>query len=264
MAPHWVFTYFCPALGTLLADAVWVSSIKAVKLAREAQNLGDLNPLPWGFGMANCICWVIYSTIINDYFVFAANCPGVILCSWYAMTALALLAKNDSAANKRKYNILEITVMSTIVLYTILAMIVGIALHGEQNYKAIVNTVGSIALVCNIAYYWSPCSTMLHVVQTRNAASLLLPMLVTNLLCATMWFFYGLLGANDPFIYIPNVLGILFATSGIILKLLLKSDVDAEKKMSVVSVGVGGVDSTTTTNPIVDNGTKNTKQDTEA
>jgi hypothetical protein len=55
MAPQWVFSYFAPTMGTLLAEAMWFSSIKAVRLARQAQDLGELNPLPWGFGVANCV-----------------------------------------------------------------------------------------------------------------------------------------------------------------------------------------------------------------
>jgi hypothetical protein len=58
MAPHWVFLYFAPTVGTFLADCVWVSSIKTVRVARANQDLGEVNPLPWGFGIANCVWWV--------------------------------------------------------------------------------------------------------------------------------------------------------------------------------------------------------------
>ena len=48
MVATWVINYFCPILGTTLANAMWVSSIPAVMEARSAQNLGNLNPIPWG------------------------------------------------------------------------------------------------------------------------------------------------------------------------------------------------------------------------
>jgi len=65
-----------PVLGTILADLIWFVSIGVIIDARKKQNLGDLNPLPFVAGMANCISWTVYSALIQDYYVFMANFPG--------------------------------------------------------------------------------------------------------------------------------------------------------------------------------------------
>ena len=35
-----------------------------------------MNPLPFPVVLANCISWIIYSILIEDYFLFFSNAPG--------------------------------------------------------------------------------------------------------------------------------------------------------------------------------------------
>ena len=166
--------------------------------------------------MTNCTIWVIYSVVIKNYYVFFSNFPGVILCFAYCFTALSLLSKNPTAKNERNRGILEKTLLGTISFYTLLALVVGIIL--DNDISAITNILGSIALVANILYYGAPLSGLVAVVRNKDSSSLLLPMLLANLSCSTMWFFYGWIGLDDLYIYVPNVLGMLFATIGIVIK----------------------------------------------
>lgn len=164
-----------------------------------------MNPLPFVTGMANCVIWVIYSAMIKDYFVFFANMPGVILCMFYTVTAMALLSKEQTPANDKAYAQMEKIFMVVITLYTMLALVCGIIITDNETNTLI---IGSTAMGINILYYASPCSNLLEVIRTRDATSLFMPMLVANLGCATCWFFYSLLALGDMNIYIPNIIGI--------------------------------------------------------
>jgi solute carrier family 50 protein (sugar transporter) len=171
-------------------------------------------------GLANCIIWIIYSTIIKNYFVFCANFMGVILLSSYSLTAIALLSRNPSEANAKSVMLLEKILILMITIYVFVALIVGIVLSGGDDAGVISNLVGTIALVVNIFYYAAPCSTLLRCIRTKNAESMLVPLLCANFTNATLWFFYGLIGLNDPYIYVPNILGMLFATVSLIVKFM--------------------------------------------
>lgn len=164
-----------------------------------------MNPLPFVSGMANCVIWVIYSVMIKDYFVFFANMPGVILCMFYTVTAMALLSKEQNKANDKAYAQMEWIFMVVISIYTMLALLCGIIIQDADTNTLI---IGSTAMGINILYYASPCSNLIYVIRTRDASSLFMPMLVANLGCSTCWFFYSLLALGDMNIYIPNSIGI--------------------------------------------------------
>ena len=214
----WVVDLLCPILGTVLADVMWIVSINAILQARKNKSLGELNPLPFVAGLANCIVWVIYSVFIKDYFVFFANFPGVILCMFYTVSSMSLLAKYSNEKNDKMYAYVEGLFMFTISFYTILALIVGIIV---TNVGFGSTFVGSIAMGVNIIYYASPCSVLMNVWKTRDATSLFLPLLLANLATALCWFFYSLIALNDVFIYGPNIIGIFLSCITISTKLYL-------------------------------------------
>lgn len=186
-------------------------------------------------GLSNCIIWVIYSVIIKNYFVFCANFLGVILLFGYCLTAISLLSKNYSADNASAVTHLERTLMTMITAYVIIALVVGIVLSGGDNDSVIENIVGIVALIVSIFYYAAPCSTLLKSIKTKDASSMLLPLICANLANATLWFFYGLIGLADPYIYIPNVLGIVFATASLIVKLTFPIPLQISQKLIVAA-----------------------------
>lgn len=207
-----------PLLGTILADIIWFVSIPVVLEARNKQNLGDINPLPYVAGLANCISWTVYSALIQDYYVFMANFPGVILCAFYSVTSMTLLAKQNDEKSNAKLALVEKLFMVVISLSTFFALVNGVIVH---DYGTNDDIIGSVALAANVIYWASPCSNLYSVIMTRDASSLYLPMLLANLGCATCWFFYGIVELNDVFIYLPNMFGILFSVTGIITKLVI-------------------------------------------
>lgn len=62
----------CPVIGTFICNVMWLSPIYAVLEARQHHKLGDINPLPFGVIVVNCMGWVGYSVIRQDYFLFLA------------------------------------------------------------------------------------------------------------------------------------------------------------------------------------------------
>lgn len=63
-----------------------------VRIARDNDSLGDLNPTPWAFMLGNCIGWVAYSLLLEDQnlFVFLVNAPALIFSVWLNIQAVKL------------------------------------------------------------------------------------------------------------------------------------------------------------------------------
>ncbi|KXZ52053.1 hypothetical protein GPECTOR_10g1076 [Gonium pectorale] len=76
-------------------------------------------------------------------------------------------------------------------------------------------------VVCLI-YYAAPLSTMWEVIRTRNSASILVPLTMMNTLNAALWTTYGI-AVLDPYIWLPNGIGLALSLLQIALRLLFPS-----------------------------------------
>lgn len=217
----WVVEWFCPILGTIFADTMWVVSIGAMLNARNNNNLGSLDPLPYVFALANCIIWTIYSMFIKDYFVYLANFPGVILCMFYCISCMILLGKENDEKSKKTLKLIEMMFMTIITIFTLLSLFVGITIN---DIKLSTTIVGSTAMGINILYYASPCNDLINIWKSGDASGLFLPMLFANLATALCWFFYSMLALHDIFIYGPNAIGIVLTSITIFTKLYLSDN----------------------------------------
>jgi len=129
-----------------------------------------------------------------------------------------LLAKQNDEKSNEKLALVEKLFMFVISMSTFFALVNGVII---DDYTLNDDIIGSVALGANIIYWASPCSNLIGVIQSRDASSLFLPMLIANLGCATCWFFYGIIVLDDIFIYLPNMFGIVFSIAGIVAKLLI-------------------------------------------
>jgi solute carrier family 50 protein (sugar transporter) len=205
-----VTSVLAPALGTVLANIMWVSPIKAILEARASDNLGNLNPIPFAVTLINCIGWTMYAVLRGDLYLFFANCYGIIISLGCCQSALMLLSKKD--ASKEEHSIKEIVekiVLCAVAFWVTIALI-ALILSGENPSQSL---VGIICDVVSISYYMAPLSTLYKVIKTRDASSLYAPTICANLLNAAMWTIYGLASTRDPLLWVPNGIGALLAIS---------------------------------------------------
>jgi solute carrier family 50 protein (sugar transporter) len=97
-----ILEIICPALGVILANAMFFASYKDVKLAVARGSLGDLNPTPWAFMLGNCCGWVIYSFLLQNLWIFFADAPGFVLSVWLNLGAAKLQYQDHHANEMRK------------------------------------------------------------------------------------------------------------------------------------------------------------------
>lgn len=81
---------------------------------------------------------------------------------------------------------------------------------------------GTIAMLALLLLYASPLSSLLHVVRTRNSASILLPWTFAALGCSSTWFVYGVATRQIP-VMVPHCLGMVLAVVQLFLRAVFPS-----------------------------------------
>mmetsp|Transcript_13544 Transcript_13544/g.37409 ORF Transcript_13544/g.37409 Transcript_13544/m.37409 type:complete len:498 (+) Transcript_13544:267-1760(+) len=98
-----ILEWVCPICGTVLTNIMFFSPFMDVlRATSETGSLGDLNPTPWAFMLANCLGWISYSFVITNYYAFFANAPALLLSLWLNFSAVKLQYENSKTDELKK------------------------------------------------------------------------------------------------------------------------------------------------------------------
>jgi len=210
-SPSWVTEVFCPTLGTIICNVMWLSPLSAVLESRKKRSLGKLNPIPFAITVANCVAWTMYGCMRRDWFVFWSNSTGLCLGIFYSLSSLALL--NLKKADVLRFNIMTALLVGSAVFWCLMAMVACIVYNDDPaSREQGIRFIGTIGMAFGLAYYVSPLSTLLTILRTRDSSSLYLPMIVTSFFNALMWVIYGFVAKNDVALWLPNAAGCILCT----------------------------------------------------
>lgn len=219
---QWVTSYFCPALGTVICNIMWLSPLDAVRTAWNDREIKDVNPAPFVITILNCIGWTMYGCMKSDYFIFFSNCTGLVLGFYYSLTSFQLLAMSKTPAHLSLLTALNNIVISGVAYWCLASLIAFIVLYpSPTGQQAAFLLIGISSDICSLSYYAAPLSTVYTVVRTCNSSTLHPPLILTNLVNALMWVIYGAIALNDPMVYVPNAIGFSFALVQLALIVLL-------------------------------------------
>ncbi|GIL59783.1 hypothetical protein Vafri_14501 [Volvox africanus] len=187
-----------PALGAVVSTAMYLSPLKAVLRASREKSLGELNPLPFGVTIANCIAWLSYGLLKHDPFVTAPNAAGVLIAVFMTLTAFGLA--DEEARHKMRF-----VCCLTAGVMPLLGVFTAFGAKDAEMQKGVWGLAGNV--ICLI-YYAAPLSTMWEVIRTRNSASILVPLTMTS---------YGVSGmmAMEPLPNLSSLIPELSGTSGL-------------------------------------------------
>lgn len=199
---YYVANHVAPALGSLLAQLLFLSPRAEVLAARERGTLGTLNAWPFVFIVTNCCGWLVYAVELRDWYVFASNLPGLLIGLWYVMQCLPLIPDRGERAKLEWATILSIGVWVTV---------------GEVRALAFADVEDAGAVfawmtICGLLlFYASPLATLSQVVRTRDSSSILAPLAMLSVVNGTCWAAYGTFAAKNFFIAAPNAAGVVLA-----------------------------------------------------
>eukprot|EP00158_Paraphelidium_tribonemae_P007066 Partr_v1_DN28097_c0_g1_i6_m56989 putative sugar transporter len=236
-----IFNTVFPTLGVIIANIQFASPIKTVLRVRKNGKLGQVNPIPYAFIFINTMAWMIYSYVVENYYIFFANWFGSICGLAFCFVAyssggqeLALIRLELDAAvsldsvDKLQHRLgslvrrLQGTLGVAVIGYAlvvVIAMIVFIPLVSSDDSTR-QTVMGSTALFTHVMFYTSPLTTLYTVVKTRNSASFDWWLVFASILNAVFWSVYGLF-IGDAFVYAPNLVGCVLAGTQLLCLVVL-------------------------------------------
>eukprot|EP00873_Tetraselmis_striata_P042553 jgi/Tetstr1/462817/TSEL_007767.t1 len=202
-----IVNYVAPVIGVVVANAMFSSPLAAVLRVRKSRALGELNPLPYPVIFCNCICWLVYAMLTNDWFLYFGNLPGMLLGIFFVMSTIRL-----APDEVRTY----MEIFQLVLLFEVFAVAGGLALGGA-SMDAIEFVWGLNCNIILLIYYGAPLSMIVKVVRTKSSSALHFPMVLANFVNGSMWFMYGLWGLNDYWLWGVNGMGAILAAFQLIL-----------------------------------------------
>lgn len=176
-----------------------LSGLKTVREIKRTGAVGALDPLPFVSLYTNCLVWSLYGGLLGDLTVLLPNLTGAMFGLYYTSVY-------------RRY-----AERSLLPYYAGSGAIVGgVGLAALTMQPASAATViGLTGCTLAVILMASPLATMRTVIASRNTSSMPFATSVAGFLNASSWAAYGLLVANDPMIYAPNLLGLAASSVGL-------------------------------------------------
>lgn len=97
-----VLEYVCPGLGVVIGNFMFAAPYRDLKAAIVKGDLGNLNPVPWGFMLGNCFGWVLYGILLQNLWIFVGNAPGFLLSVWLNLGAVKLIYQGHHIKETRE------------------------------------------------------------------------------------------------------------------------------------------------------------------
>eukprot|EP00752_Nemacystus_decipiens_P016216 g14501.t1 len=168
--------------------------------------------------------WVIYGLFIWDIVpTVATNVVGLVFSMYYCAVFATVV---EPASRKRStYNLFAGT-------FLVICLVVTFCLgsfsphpglrsissdkdansadaEGDERAKRFLGLAASAATAVQ---YAAPLTELVKVVNRRSTDGLSLLLAAVSLICSSLWACYGVM-LGDPFIYVPNVMGVLFSAT---------------------------------------------------
>ncbi|TPX36746.1 hypothetical protein SmJEL517_g01140 [Synchytrium microbalum] len=204
--------YVIPSLGAITALSIFLAPMHSVLQVRNSQKL-TVNPNPFPLLTGNCFGWALYGYLARDYFIMLPNMIGWSTSSFYLFTTYPLLQR------KQQDTLVGLYIASqALLLFSGCFAFITLGAT-DTTGKTLVGIVTTAILV---AFYFSPLSGLLQIIQSNDASSIHMPLALTSLCNGLLWGAYGLTIA-DYFVAVPNLFGFLTGCIQVILKVMLPS-----------------------------------------
>lgn len=174
--------HVAPALGCLVAWAMFLAPLRAVLHVRRSRALGALNPLPLVAMWANCAAWLGYAFLTRDPYVLASNEPGLLLA------AFMLLSCYGHADEKARD-----TMLGALLGFSALLSLAGagVAFSAALSPAGRVSAWGCVTVGVLLVFYAAPLSSVAEVLRARSSAALNEPLAAMAVLNGGLWSAYG-------------------------------------------------------------------------
>ncbi|KAI3652259.1 hypothetical protein MP228_003562 [Amoeboaphelidium protococcarum] len=224
-----------PILGVLTATGIYISPFQQIyrlfvsKNVPSVQVLATLNPISFAMMPCNALAWTMYGLlpILRNPYLFWSNVIGCLIGMFYFITVFhqfslyrcagsvgGISAAVPSKLFQTTARTMVILFMSglSLILFASFAAFIQIPNSGVDGADQISKQImGWCCILILVIFYAAPMSTLFQVLKSRDASVFSLPLLIASVINACLWTFYGYFGLSepDPYIWCPNLVGVL-------------------------------------------------------
>ena len=162
-------------IGMLGAWFLFLSQVPTMRTIRAENDVKEYSEIPAVVSLANCILWVMYSSVKGDVVqAFICNVGGVILQTLYCLVFLKYSAGGPRARSIRRNCALTVVFIVFVVVFVMGVMQViyipdflGMAdEHHDKKEAAQIDVLGVLASTFNTGMYAAPLAVMGEVIRT--------------------------------------------------------------------------------------------------
>uniref|UniRef100_A0A7S2SSR1 Sugar transporter SWEET1 n=1 Tax=Rhizochromulina marina TaxID=1034831 RepID=A0A7S2SSR1_9STRA len=187
------------ALATVLLNLAPVMTV--LEFCRKGST-GRLPLLPYSGMMLSGFSWAFYGVLTEASHVFLPNAFGLCAGALY----FACFCWNVP----REANWLPGTVRDHLAAAAVV-LVVAIAAVASLPKDLGVMVIGWLGCILCVVMFSGPLASVQTILKERSTRSLPLPFTIAVSINCTLWTIYGAFVANDPFLYVPSLMGILSA-----------------------------------------------------
>ncbi|KAJ4727603.1 Bidirectional sugar transporter SWEET [Melia azedarach] len=197
-------------LGNLVSFLVYLAPLPTFYRIFKKKSTEGFQPIPYSVALFSAMLLLYYAFLkVNAFILITINAIGCVIESLYLMLYMIYAAKSAKIYTTKLILLFNIGAFGLIVLFTYIFSVGSLRL----------TVVGWICAVCSVCVFAAPLSVIRLVIRTKSVEYMPFPLSCCLTICAVMWFLYGL-SIHDYFIATPNVLGVGFGVTQMILYLI--------------------------------------------
>eukprot|EP00301_Raphidiophrys_heterophryoidea_P013935 c21526_g1_i1.p1 GENE.c21526_g1_i1~~c21526_g1_i1.p1 ORF type:complete len:291 (+),score=75.25 c21526_g1_i1:55-927(+) len=203
-------------------------NLSPVPVFREVIQKGDVEYFSAFVYMASfceCFLWSFYAIVQPDMVESLINTSVGACLQLVYLCLFFRYSKGSVRKDFCKKVIVGSVLLAVVVVCTLfVAPKLGfLDILGHQGRSS--NFIGCICAMLTLIMYISPLTVLGHVIKTRSSHYLPFWITVSTVISASMWVGYGI-ALDDYFFVVPNVLGTLLGTLGIVLYFVFRNPND--------------------------------------
>lgn len=189
------------------------------KYIKQGNTKND-SSFPYVVGFISSSLWMYYGILTaNETLIFM----NIIGCTLFLSYLLVFYVYTSFKHLVRKQ------LLFTLILIVLLLMYIQL----ETDPNVLKSRIGLIGSMVGISFCAAPLTNALHVIKTKDAESLPVPMITMTAIVTFLWYLYGVC-LGDTFIMYPNLIGFSFSSFQLLLYFIyMRKDKQPMYRMTV-------------------------------
>lgn len=200
-------------LGNIVSFMVFLAPMPTFYRIYKKKSTEGFQSIPYSVALFSCTLLLYYGFLKTSggLMIITINSIGLAIEAAY-LTIFLIYAPKSSKTQTAKFLLgFNLGVYGAISLATYLSF------TGPLR----VSIVGWICAIFSVLVFAAPLSVMRLVIKTKSVEYMPFGLSFSLMVCAVMWFFYGML-ISDYYIALPNVLGFAFGITQMILYVIYR------------------------------------------